>query len=201
MRPQRVDTLRRFYYGGGDGVPTGPRGPATSSSAACTRWSTSLGDIDAREINSIPIGDDGIVLRVGRYGPYLERERTGDDGEPTTERAPVPEDLAARRADRREGRGAAGPPVRRPRARHRPGDRAAGRGEGRPLRAVRHRGAARRRAQERQAAHRVAVQDDVARHRHARRRAAAAVAAAGGRASTRPTARRSPRRTAATGRT
>src|SRR6266568_3427247 len=54
-----------------------------------------LGDIDAREINSIPIGD-GIVLRVGRYGPYLERERTdtGAEAGVATERAAVPEDLA-----------------------------------------------------------------------------------------------------------
>ena len=43
-----------------------------------------LGEIDAREINSIEIGN-GIVLRVGRYGPYLER-----DGQ----RASVPDDLA-----------------------------------------------------------------------------------------------------------
>ncbi|MDA8356643.1 MAG: type I DNA topoisomerase [Actinomycetota bacterium] len=48
-----------------------------------------LADIDAREINSIPIGTDAqgreIVARVGRYGPYLQR---GD------ERASIPEDLA-----------------------------------------------------------------------------------------------------------
>ncbi len=48
-----------------------------------------LGEIDAREINSIPIGTgiDGeeIVARVGRYGPYLQR---GDD------RVSIPEDLA-----------------------------------------------------------------------------------------------------------
>jgi DNA topoisomerase-1 len=42
-----------------------------------------LGAIDAREINSIELGN-GIVLRVGRYGPYLER-----DGQ----RANVPEDI------------------------------------------------------------------------------------------------------------
>jgi DNA topoisomerase I len=48
-----------------------------------------LGDIDARDINTIDIGD-GIVLRVGRYGPYLE---TVDDGaEPR--RASVPDDVA-----------------------------------------------------------------------------------------------------------
>ncbi len=47
-----------------------------------------LGEIDAREINSIPIGTDDqgreIVVRVGRYGPYLQR---GED------RVSVPEGL------------------------------------------------------------------------------------------------------------
>jgi DNA topoisomerase I len=47
-----------------------------------------LGEIDAREVNSIPIGSDGagrpIVVRVGRYGPYLQRDE---------DRASIPEDL------------------------------------------------------------------------------------------------------------
>jgi DNA topoisomerase-1 len=65
----RVEWLRRFYYGDdGDGLQ---------------QLVSDLGGIDAREINSIEIGD-GIVLRVGRYGPYLER-----DGQ----RANVPEDI------------------------------------------------------------------------------------------------------------
>ena len=65
----RVEWLRRFYYGDdGDGLQ---------------QLVSDLGGIDAREINSIEIGD-GIVLRVGRYGPYLER-----DGQ----RANVPEDV------------------------------------------------------------------------------------------------------------
>ena len=50
--------------------------------------SDNLGEIDAREINSIHVGDgsDGspIVLRVGRYGPYLQYADTT---------ASVPEDL------------------------------------------------------------------------------------------------------------
>jgi DNA topoisomerase-1 len=50
-----------------------------------------LAEIDARDINSIPIGgsDSGIVVRVGRYGPYVQRSVDGTD-----ERASLPEDLA-----------------------------------------------------------------------------------------------------------
>ncbi|HXV73017.1 MAG TPA: type I DNA topoisomerase [Acidimicrobiia bacterium] len=48
-----------------------------------------LDEIDPREVNSIPIGEDDsgaeIVARVGRYGPYVER------GE---ERGSIPDDLA-----------------------------------------------------------------------------------------------------------
>ena len=43
-----------------------------------------LEEIDARGVNSIPLFDD-VVVRVGRYGPYLQ------NGE---ERASIPEDLA-----------------------------------------------------------------------------------------------------------
>ena len=67
---ESVPYLHRFYFGNG---ATGLR----------TLVSEQLADIDAREINSIPIGD-GVVVRVGRYGPYVQK---GD------ERASIPEDL------------------------------------------------------------------------------------------------------------
>jgi DNA topoisomerase-1 len=75
-RNEPLPYLRTFYFGNGQlGLKT--------------MVSERLGDIDARDINSIPIGADGegreVVLRVGRYGPYVER------GE---ERASVPEDIA-----------------------------------------------------------------------------------------------------------
>jgi DNA topoisomerase-1 len=66
----RVHWLRRFYFGEDDGK-------------GLQELVSDLGAIDAREINSMELGD-GIVLRVGRYGPYLER---GD------QRANIPEDL------------------------------------------------------------------------------------------------------------
>ncbi|MGH9115617.1 MAG: topoisomerase C-terminal repeat-containing protein, partial [Acidimicrobiales bacterium] len=70
-----VPWLTRFYFG--DGRP-----------GLKQLVSDHLGEIDAREVNSIPIGgaDSGIVVRVGRYGPYVQR---GED-----ERASLPEDLA-----------------------------------------------------------------------------------------------------------
>ena len=32
-----------------------------------------IGDIDARDVSSFPLAGTDIVVRVGRYGPYLER--------------------------------------------------------------------------------------------------------------------------------
>ncbi|MBO3085105.1 type I DNA topoisomerase [Cellulomonas fengjieae] len=80
----RVAWLSRFYFGDGSGDEEGE---------GLRDLVANLGDIDAREVNSIPIGD-GIVLRVGRYGPYLEDSAAepGEDGNPR--RASVPEELA-----------------------------------------------------------------------------------------------------------
>ena len=69
---ERVEWLKRFYFGDGD--------PGLHSLVT-----DHLEGIDAREVNSIAIPGSDIVVRVGRYGPYLER---GDD------RASVPEDIA-----------------------------------------------------------------------------------------------------------
>jgi DNA topoisomerase I len=74
---ERVDWLRHFYFGDGNNDGDG-------SSGGLHALVSDLSDIDARAVNSLPLGD-GIVLRVGRYGPYVER------GE---ERASVPEDMA-----------------------------------------------------------------------------------------------------------
>ncbi|MGH9178169.1 MAG: type I DNA topoisomerase [Acidimicrobiales bacterium] len=75
-RQERVPWLSRFYFGAGT--------PGLKNLVA-----ERLDQIDPREINSIPIGADAegqeIVVRVGRYGPYLQRGES---------RAAVPEDLA-----------------------------------------------------------------------------------------------------------
>jgi DNA topoisomerase I len=68
---ERVDWLKRFYFGDGD---PGLHALVTDH----------LEGIDAREVNSIPIQGSEIVVRVGRYGPYLER---GD------QRASLPDDI------------------------------------------------------------------------------------------------------------
>ena len=56
-----------------------------------------LEGIDAREVNSLRMFDDsegrGVVVRVGRYGPYLERMIIGDEGEEKSQRANLPDDL------------------------------------------------------------------------------------------------------------
>lgn len=79
----RVAWLTQFYFGDAAG---GDEREGLRDLVA------NLGDIDAREVNSIPIGE-GIVLRVGRYGPYLEDPAVlGEDGNPR--RASVPDDLA-----------------------------------------------------------------------------------------------------------
>jgi DNA topoisomerase-1 len=73
---EAVPYLRKFYFGDGR---AGLRGQVEEK----------LAEIDARAVNTIPIGDgpDGspIVVRVGRYGPYVQY------GEET---ASVPEGLA-----------------------------------------------------------------------------------------------------------
>jgi DNA topoisomerase-1 len=83
---EAVPYLNRFYFGNASGASNGhTNGKAARNGATGLKAMVSerLGEIDAREINSIPIGED-IVVRVGRYGPYIQK---GD------ERASVPEDL------------------------------------------------------------------------------------------------------------
>jgi DNA topoisomerase I len=68
---ERLQWLNRFYFGEDGG-------------AGLHELVQALGDIDARAVNCLEIGE-GIVVRVGRYGPYLERDGA---------RASVPEDVA-----------------------------------------------------------------------------------------------------------
>src|SRR5688572_8810098 len=57
---ERAVWLKRFYFG-----------DEATSSEGLRDLVEDLGDIDARAISTIDIGE-GIVVRVGRYGPYVE---------------------------------------------------------------------------------------------------------------------------------
>jgi DNA topoisomerase-1 len=82
----RIDWLTRFYFGNPEAPSDSQR---ISAQGGLKRLiANRLEEIDARGVNSIPIGE-GVVVRVGRYGPYLQRG-DGDDAQ----RASIPEDLA-----------------------------------------------------------------------------------------------------------
>ena len=68
---ERVRWLQTFYFGDG--------------SEGLKELVSDLGEIDAKEVSSFPIPGSDIVIRVGRYGPYLDR-----DGQ----RVNIPEDIA-----------------------------------------------------------------------------------------------------------
>src|SRR6478672_10414021 len=90
----RVHWLEQFYFGN---EPT--------SGAGLKQLVDDLGEIDAKEISTIPLGD-GMVVRVGRYGPYVEEVtprgvdlETGEvaegaDPSATPRRATITDDVA-----------------------------------------------------------------------------------------------------------
>ncbi|MDP9638139.1 MULTISPECIES: type I DNA topoisomerase [Nocardiaceae] len=95
-RERRGDWLQSFYFGG----ETGAEGSVARSGGLKKMVGQNLEDIDARTINSIRLFDDSegreIHVRVGRYGPYLERMVKNDDdpdGDPISQRANLPDDL------------------------------------------------------------------------------------------------------------
>ncbi|MGV9337531.1 type I DNA topoisomerase [Streptomyces sp. NPDC003688] len=90
---QSVPWLKRFYFGEGledSGAAADAGNGDGDHLGGLKELVTDLGAIDAREVSSFPVGD-GIVLRVGRYGPYIER---GEKDTEQHQRADVPEDLA-----------------------------------------------------------------------------------------------------------
>ncbi|MDX6340210.1 MAG: topoisomerase [Trebonia sp.] len=88
---ERVPWLRRFYFGdddkGGNGAAKTVSRTRSDDSAGLGLKAlvSDIGDIDPRDVSSFPLAGTDIIVRVGRYGPYLER-----DGQ----RANVPEDMA-----------------------------------------------------------------------------------------------------------
>jgi DNA topoisomerase-1 len=72
---ERLRVLNDFYFG------------SPEAGAGLHDLVNHLGDIDARRLSSFPLeGDDGLVVRVGKYGTYVE--------DAVGRRANVPEDLA-----------------------------------------------------------------------------------------------------------
>jgi DNA topoisomerase-1 len=78
---RRVAWLHRFYFG-----------EEAASAEGLKQLVEDLGEIDAREISTIPLGD-GMVVRVGRYGPYVEEAVLRDDSE-QPRRATITDDIA-----------------------------------------------------------------------------------------------------------
>ena len=79
--------LQTFYFGA-------PAAETEKGVEGLKHVVDNLGEIDARAVNSLPITED-ITLRVGQYGPYLERSLPADaEAGATPPRANVPEDLA-----------------------------------------------------------------------------------------------------------
>jgi DNA topoisomerase-1 len=92
---EAVPWLRRFYFGESD-ARAGVSGAADAGNGdgdhlgGLKELVTDLGAIDAREVSSFPVAD-GIVLRVGKYGPYVERGEKDTEG---YQSADVPPDMA-----------------------------------------------------------------------------------------------------------
>ena len=80
---ERVAWLTQFYFGD----------DTEGSDEGLRQLVEDLGDIDAREINSVPIGE-GITLRVGRYGPYIEDTAAEVAEGENPPRASVPDEVA-----------------------------------------------------------------------------------------------------------
>jgi len=76
----RVDWLSSFYFG-------------SDKHRGLRQVVDNLGEIDAREINSVQIAPD-ITLRIGKYGPYLEAVEPDAAPDTTPRRINLPTDLA-----------------------------------------------------------------------------------------------------------
>ncbi|PZT72624.1 MULTISPECIES: type I DNA topoisomerase [unclassified Streptomyces] len=93
---QSVPWLKRFYFGTQEGDATGAGAASDAGNGdgdhlgGLKELVTDLGAIDAREISSFPVGND-IKLRVGKYGPYIERGEKDAEG---YQKGDIPDDLA-----------------------------------------------------------------------------------------------------------
>ncbi|OUS95606.1 type I DNA topoisomerase [Rhodococcus sp. NCIMB 12038] len=95
-REQRGNWLSSFYFGGDHGA----EGSVAREGGLKKMVGVNLEEIDAREVNSIRLFDDAegreVHVRVGRFGPYLERMVQNPDdpeGDLISQRANLPDDL------------------------------------------------------------------------------------------------------------
>jgi DNA topoisomerase I len=122
---QRTDWLSGFYFGlattngNGNGHPDGD-GSVARSGGLKKLVGVNLEEIDAREINAIPLFSDAegreVVVRVGRYGPYLERIVDGSSQRANLSDELPPDELTAEIAEQlfsvpQEGRSLGTDPV------------------------------------------------------------------------------------------
>ncbi|WP_445596576.1 type I DNA topoisomerase [Actinopolyspora mortivallis] len=92
---QRTKWLHGFYFGG----DVGPQESIGRAGGLKKLVGSGVEEIDARQVNSIPMFTDDqgrtVYVRVGRYGPYLERAaQPGENGDGETQRANLPDALA-----------------------------------------------------------------------------------------------------------
>jgi DNA topoisomerase I len=84
---ERVPWLKQFYFGPEGGSLARPDGsdPDGPDKRGLKSLVTDIGGINAKDVNSFPLAGTDMVVRVGQYGPYLER-----DGQ----KANIPGDMA-----------------------------------------------------------------------------------------------------------
>jgi DNA topoisomerase-1 len=89
-----LDFLTSFYFGS----QLGSDDSIAKAGGLKKLVTENLSEIDARAVNSIPLFTDDsgrdVVVRVGRYGPYLQRQLPGATEDSPDDRASIPEGVA-----------------------------------------------------------------------------------------------------------
>jgi DNA topoisomerase I len=89
-----TDFLTSFYFGSDVGQDKSIGGAGGLKKMV----TDNLGEIDARSVNSIPLFTDAegrrVVVRVGRYGPYLQRHAASSESPDDGDRVSIPEGIA-----------------------------------------------------------------------------------------------------------
>jgi DNA topoisomerase-1 len=90
-----LDFLTSFYFGG----QTAGAADSIAQAGGLKKMVTeNLSAIDARSVNSIPLftdsGGRNVVVRVGRFGPYLQRQLPDAGEDASDDRVSIPEGIA-----------------------------------------------------------------------------------------------------------